>query len=94
MATNVKKTAAEIFPRLGLKVHNRGVFAGEWFGSGTPIEKYSPIDGSVLGYVSTATHADYDRAAAAAIQQVTGIWLPCWRVRPWPRGWMRSVSRP
>jgi len=66
MATNVKKTAAEIFPRLGLKVHNRGVFAGEWFGSGTPIEKYSPIDGSVLGYVSTATHADYDRAAAAA----------------------------
>ena len=66
MATNVKKTAAEIFPRLGLKVHNRGVYAGEWFGSGTPIEKYSPIDGSVIGYVSTATHADYDRAAAVA----------------------------
>jgi aldehyde dehydrogenase (NAD+) len=66
MATTVKKTAAEIFPRLGLKIHNRGVFAGEWFGSGTPIEKYSPIDGSVLGYVSTATHTDYDRAAAAA----------------------------
>jgi aldehyde dehydrogenase (NAD+) len=66
MSTNVKKTAAEIFPRLGLKVHNRGVFAGEWFGSGTPIEKYSPIDGSVIGYVSTATHADYDRAAASA----------------------------
>ncbi|MDB6126990.1 MAG: gabD [Verrucomicrobia bacterium] len=73
MATNVKKVAAEIFPRLGLKVHNRGVFAGEWFGSGTPIEKYSPIDGSVIGYVSTATHADYDRAAGAA-QRAFQIW--------------------
>ena len=66
MATSVKKTAAEIFPRLGLKVHNRGVFAGEWFGSGTPIEKYSPIDGSVIGYVTTAMHTDFDRAASVA----------------------------
>jgi len=66
MTTNVKKTAAEIFPKLGLKVHNHGVFAGEWFGSGAPIEKYSPIDGSILGSVTTATPADYDRAAGVA----------------------------
>ena len=80
MATSVKKTAAEIFPRLGLKVHNRGVFAGEWFGSGTPIEKYSPIDGSVLGYVSTATPTDYDRAAGAAARAFLA-----WRDVPAPK---------
>ncbi len=73
MATTVKKTVAEIFPRLGLKVHNHGVFGGEWFGEGAPIEKHSPIDGSLLGYVSTATHPDYDRAAAAA-QRAFRVW--------------------
>ncbi|MDB6092606.1 MAG: gabD [Verrucomicrobia bacterium] len=73
MKSLVKKTAAEIFPRLGLKVHNRGVFAGEWFGEGTPIEKYSPIDGSVIGYVSTATHTDYDRAVSTA-QRAFHVW--------------------
>ncbi|MDB6167515.1 MAG: gabD [Verrucomicrobia bacterium] len=77
---NVKKVAAEIFPRLGLKVHNRGVFAGEWFGAGTPIEKYSPIDGSVIGYVSTATHTDYDRTAGAAQRA-----FQAWRDVPGPK---------
>ena len=80
MSTNVKKVASEIFPRLGLKMRNRGVFAGEWFGSGAPIEKYSPIDGSVLGHVSTATHADYDRAAGAAQRAFLA-----WREVPAPK---------
>jgi aldehyde dehydrogenase (NAD+) len=65
-STAVKKVAAEIFPRLGLKANNAGVFAGEWFGSGAVIEKRSPIDGSVLGRVSTATHREVDRAIGAA----------------------------
>ena len=64
--TSVKKVVAEIFPRLGLKATNAGVFAGEWFGSGPVIEKRSPIDGSVLGRVTTATHADLERAIGAA----------------------------
>jgi aldehyde dehydrogenase (NAD+) len=65
-ATAVKKVAAEIFPRLGLKANNAGVFAGEWFGSGPVIEKRSPIDGSVLGRVATATPAELARALGAA----------------------------
>ena len=66
MATQVKKTTAEVFARLGLKARNPGVFTGEWFGQGAPIEKRSPIDGSVLGTVTTASSGDYDRAAGAA----------------------------
>ena len=65
-ATSVKKVAAEIFPRLGLKANNAGAFGGEWFGSGPVIEKRSPIDGSVLARVSTATPAEVDRAIGAA----------------------------
>ncbi len=62
----VKAVVAEIFPRLGLKANNRGVFAGEWLGSGPVIEKHSPIDGSVLGRVTTATPAEVGRAIGSA----------------------------
>ena len=67
-ATSVKKAAAEVFARLGLAAHNPGVFAGEWFGSGAPLEKISPIDGSVLASVTTATQADVARVVGAAQQ--------------------------
>jgi len=73
MKTVVKQTAAEIFPRLGLKANHAGVFAGEWFGSGPVIEKHSPIDGSVLAAVTTATHGDLERAIAAA-QRAFFVW--------------------
>lgn len=63
---SVKAVAAEIFPRLGLKAKNAGAFAGEWFGSGPALEKRSPIDGSVLGRVSTPIHAELERAIGAA----------------------------
>lgn len=71
--TSVRSIVAEIFPRLGLKANNTGVFAGDWFGSGAPLEKQSPIDGSVLARVSTATHADVDRAIGAA-QRAFAAW--------------------
>ena len=80
MALTVKKAAAEIFPRLGLKVRNRGVFAGEWGGTGPVIRKHSPIDGSILGEVTTATPAEYDRAAAAAQRAFLA-----WREVPAPK---------
>ena len=72
-STAVKTVAADIFPRLGLKANNAGVFAGEWFGSGPVIEKRSPIDGTLLGRVTTASPADYDRAAGVA-QRAFGVW--------------------
>ncbi len=72
-ATSVRAVVAEIFPRLGLKVHHAGVFAGEWFGSGPVIEKRTPIDGSVLAQVRTATAAEVERVVGAA-QRAFAVW--------------------
>jgi aldehyde dehydrogenase (NAD+) len=72
-STNVKRVAAEIFPRLGLKAKNAGAFAGDWFGSGATIEKVSPIDGSMLARVSMPTPAELARAIGAA-HRAFGAW--------------------
>ncbi|MDO8539020.1 MAG: aldehyde dehydrogenase family protein [Opitutaceae bacterium] len=79
-STSVKSVVAEIFPRLGLKANNAGVFAGEWFGSGPALEKHSPIDGSLLGRVGTATPAEIDRVVRAAQRAFAG-----WRDLPAPK---------
>ncbi|MBI2516573.1 MAG: aldehyde dehydrogenase family protein [Opitutae bacterium] len=72
--------AKSIFPRLGLsRKINRGVFDGEWSGSGKLLSSYSPIDGSLLAQIRTATPEEYERAlrrAAAAFAQ--------WRTVPAP----------
>ena len=79
-ATTVKRVAAEIFPRLGLKARNAGVFAGEWFGAGPAIEKHSPIDGSLLARVSTASPGEVERAIGAAHRAFLA-----WRDAPAPK---------
>jgi aldehyde dehydrogenase (NAD+) len=56
------------------------VFAGEWGGSGQIIEKHSPIDGSALGRVTTATPAEVERAVGAAQRAFLA-----WREVPAPR---------
>src|SRR5688500_1750263 len=76
----VKNVAAEIFPRLGLKARNAGGFAGEWFGSGVVVEKRSPIDGSVLARVTTATPAEVEQAIGAAQRAFIA-----WRLVPAPK---------
>ena len=67
-ALSVSVVAKAIFPKLGLslKAPNPGVFAGTWGGSGPVLEKYSPVDGSLLGKVRQASAADYENAASAA----------------------------
>src|SRR5688572_6936366 len=77
---SVKQVAAEIFPRLGLKATNAGVFAGAWSGAGPAIEKRSPIDGSVLARVSTAGTGEVDRAIGAAQRAFLA-----WREVPAPK---------
>jgi len=67
-STSVSAVIKAIFPKLGLSAKgiNPGVFAGTWGGSGSVLEKYSPVDGSLLGKVQQASPADYEKAAAAA----------------------------
>jgi len=79
-STAVKQVAREVFARLGLKASNAGTFAGKWCGSGAPITKVSPIDGSALARVSTATPTEVDRAIEAAQRA-----FQSWRDVPAPK---------
>jgi L-aminoadipate-semialdehyde dehydrogenase len=78
--SSVKDLKSEIYPLLGLAESESGVFAGEWFGSGPPLEKRSPIDGTLLARIAQATREDYDRAARAAQRAFLG-----WRTTPAPK---------
>lgn len=52
---------------LGIKEDNHGVSTGaENFGSGPAIESYSPVDGSLIGTVTSTSEADYARVIATA----------------------------
>jgi aldehyde dehydrogenase (NAD+) len=79
---SVSVVAKAIFPKLGLsqKAANAGVFAGTWGGTGAVLEKYSPIDGSLLGKVRQATPVDYEAAVVAAHQAFLA-----WRDIPAPK---------
>ncbi len=81
-STSVATVAKAIFPKLGLstKSANPGAFWGEWGGAGAVIDKFSPIDGSRLGRVRTASAADYERAVTAAAQAFAD-----WRELPAPK---------
>src|SRR3954471_15961598 len=70
---------ASLFKTLGLAAENPGVFNGSWSGSGPVIEKFSPIDGKLLGKVQTATDAEYERTSGRA-QEASEKW----RVTPGP----------
>jgi aldehyde dehydrogenase (NAD+) len=81
-STSVSAVAKAIFPKLGLSLKGvqPGVFAGQWLGSGPTLEKYSPIDGSLLGRVAQATPADYEQAVTAAHRAFLA-----WRELPAPK---------
>ena len=51
---------------LGIEKINAGVFAGEWRSHGPVIERFSPIDGKLIGLVREATAEDYERAVGRA----------------------------
>ena len=63
-----KKTPSPtaILKKLGLQANNPGVFDGQWSGSGPALQSVSPIDGTAIASVRTATAADYERAMTRA----------------------------
>ncbi len=53
--------------KLGVKKHNQGTSTGNnRFGDGKIIESYTPVNGSLIGTVTTTTRQDYDRVIATA----------------------------
>jgi aldehyde dehydrogenase (NAD+) len=79
---SVASVAKAIFPKLGLSQRsaNPGAFWGEWAGSGPVLEKFSPVDGSLLGRVRSASADDYERAVTSA--QAAFL---AWRELPAPK---------
>src|SRR4051794_21637820 len=68
-----------VLNKLALSQENPGVFNGEWTGSGPVIEKFSPIDGKLLGKVQTSTDAEYERTITRAQEA-----FEKWRGTPGP----------
>ncbi len=51
-----KNNISRTLSKLGIKNNQQGCSNGsEWFGSGSKIDSFSPVDGSKLGNVSTGT---------------------------------------
>ena len=53
--------------KLGITSNNLGTSTGsEFFASGKKIESYSPVDGALIGTVSSTTKEDYERVISSA----------------------------
>src|SRR5271168_3356784 len=76
----MQKSHTALFKKLGLRPENAGVFCGEWIGHGPVLKSISPIDGTELGRVRTATAADYERTVVRAGQAFQG-----WQTLPAPK---------
>jgi aldehyde dehydrogenase (NAD+) len=56
----------EILEKFGLTGELKGGFNGEWLGNGSPLDVYSPIDGSKLATIRQANGEDYQKIADSA----------------------------
>tara|TARA_B100000683_G_scaffold235999_1_gene240261 strand:+ start:11743 stop:13275 length:1533 start_codon:yes stop_codon:yes gene_type:complete len=66
---------------LGIKETNHGTSTGQQsFGGGKEISSYSPVDGSLIGRVTTTTPEEYEKV----IQSATTAFKE-WRLRPAPQ---------
>ncbi|NQX90560.1 MAG: aldehyde dehydrogenase family protein [Flavobacteriales bacterium] len=67
METTAQNHISEALAALKLKEHNHGVSTGnDLFGSGPTISSVSPVDGSTIGSVSSATKEEYEKVIATA----------------------------
>ena len=67
--------------KLGLKDLNHGTSTGkDCFGNGEVIESYSPVDGKLIGSVTTTTDLDYEKV----MQQATHA-FKSWKTMPAPQ---------
>src|SRR5215468_10218271 len=76
---DLQNQRAEIFRQLDLGDEEPGAFARSWFGSGRKLEKYTPIDGSLVGTIRQASPENCDRAISAATEAAAA-----WRSVPAP----------
>jgi len=70
----------EALKQLGLEAVNKGTSTGsDWFSEGEEIASYSPVDGKLIGKVTTTSKADYEKVMNAATTS-----FKTWRTTPAP----------
>ncbi len=70
----------EALRQLGVNPTNQGTSTGSnWFSSGEEIASYSPVDGELIGKVSTTTKEDYEKVVASASTA-----FKSWKQKPAP----------
>ena len=56
------KDLDQLFNKYGLNKLSHGCSTGsEWFSSGEKIESYSPVDGKLIGEISSGSKNDFDQ---------------------------------
>ena len=78
--TALEKTIQQALDKLGVKTLNNGTSTGSnFFGVGEIMESYSPVNGKLIGKVSTTTKDDFEKVMKSAEAAFTS-----WRVKPAP----------
>ena len=78
---NIKSTIQKALNQLGVKPINFGTSTGSIsFGNGEIIKSFSPVDGELIGAVSSTTKDDYEKVLDAA-----QIAFKSWRLKPAPQ---------
>lgn len=70
----------EALQQLGISEINKGTSTGsDWFSEGEAIASYSPVDGKLIGKVTTTSREDYEKVMEKATTAFKD-----WRVMPAP----------
>ena len=76
----IEKTIEKALDKLGVKDLNQGTSTGsDFFGNGDILESYSPVNGTLIGKVTTTTKEDFEKVVATA----QGA-FKTWRLKPAP----------
>jgi aldehyde dehydrogenase (NAD+) len=80
MTVATETSTTELLSALGLSADNPGAFDGDWIDTqGPALESVNPTTGEVIASIRTATAADYEKVAAAAVEA-----FEVWRTWPAP----------
>jgi aldehyde dehydrogenase (NAD+) len=78
--TTIDKTIQKALVNLGVKELNKGTSTGsDFFGDGEMISSFSPVDGELIGKVTTTTKEDYEKVIGTAQSA-----FKTWRAKPAP----------
>jgi aldehyde dehydrogenase (NAD+) len=77
----IKNTIEKALDSLGVKELNQGTSTGlKFFGNGETIKSFSPVDGELIGSVTSTTKEDYEKVIETAQKA-----FKTWRLKPAPQ---------